>query len=761
MNNKSQTSTQTHSTACILCSRNCGITVNVEDGKFNKIKGDPAHPMTNGYICQKAARLDHYQNHDDRLGHPLKKMPDGTFQRVSWDQALSEIAVKLLKIKKEFGGDAFAFVGGGGQGNHIGGAYAQQILRAMGSRYRYTALAQEKTMDFWINGRLFGDQRVHCTEDVEHSDYVLFIGCNPFQAHGIPNARDTLKHLKKDPERTMVVVDPRVSETAKMADVHLQVKPGMDAYLMSAMVAIIVREGLHDEAFLTQKCTGFEELEKVLLTIPIEEFAQKADLPLDMVKKVARDFASAKRGCVRIDLGLQQTLHSTLTAYLEKMLYLVTGNFGRQGVNNLHTLFLPLLTNTDERSKDLKLTAHHKMLPISGMYPPNILPDEIEHGGEDRVRSVWVDSSNPVMTMADTKAYKRAFGRLDLLVVVDVAMTETARLADYILPAASQFEKGEATGFNAEFPENFFHFRHGFLPPFENSLPEPEIYSRLLAKMGLIPEKFPALEKAAKYGSSMGYQPYLMSLMASVKINKEWAPYGASILYRTLGKMLPRGAESGALILPLAIDYASKHSAAVKRTGIEGNKYTLGGNLFDAIIERKSGTIVSKHEFNDLWTFIKNKDGKIHLNIEKALNEMLHLRHAEDLTGDYPFILMAGERRSYNANQIFRNPAWRKVDKQGALRIHSKDAKELELSDGDIARVKSQTGYQDVTVDIDDSVRLGMVTLPHGYGYKYRGGEQDGPALNELTSGSHCDPFTKTPYHKYVPVHLEKVAANS
>ncbi|WP_231872070.1 molybdopterin-dependent oxidoreductase, partial [Oleiphilus sp. HI0128] len=291
--------------------------------------------MTKGYICQKAARLEHYQNHDDRLTHPLKRMPDGSFQKVSWDQALDEIAEKMNVTRDQFGPDSFAIVGGGGQGNHLGGAYASQLRYAMGgSRYTYTALAQEKTMDFWVNGRLFGDQRVHCTEDVEHSDYVLFIGCNPFQSHGIPNARDTLKEIKKDPDRTMVVFDPRRSETAKQADIHFQLKPGTDAYLMSAILAIIVKEGLHDKAFLENHCTGFNKLEAELLDIPIEEYVEKADVSLEMTQQVARDFANAKAGCVRIDLGLQQSLHSTLTAYLEKMLYMVTGNFGKTGGNN-------------------------------------------------------------------------------------------------------------------------------------------------------------------------------------------------------------------------------------------------------------------------------------------------------------------------------------------------------------------------------------------------------------------------------------------
>jgi len=750
---------QQHSTACILCSRNCGILVTTENGQITKIKGDPAHPMTEGYICQKAARLQHYQDHEDRLTQPLKKQADGSFEAISWDQALSEIAERMSAVRDNHGPDSFAFVGGGGQGNHLGGAYGQQLRYAMGgSRYVYSALAQEKTMDFWLNGRLFGDQRVHATEDVEHSDYVLFIGCNPYQSHGIPNARDTLKEIKKDPERTMVVFDPRRSETAKMADVHFQLKPGTDAYLMSAILAIIVTEGLHDKAFLNEHCSGFESLESILRTVPIEDYVAKADVPLAQVKQVARGFASAKAGCVRIDLGLQQSLHSTLTGYLEKMLYIVTGNFGKKGGNNLHSYLLPILGNSDERRREYKKTAHHKMMPIAGLYPPNILPDEIEHEGEDRIRAVWVESCNPVMTFADSNAYERAFNKLDILVVVDVAMTETARVADYVLPAASQFEKWEATGFNLEFPENFFHLRKPLFEPLGESLPEPEIYTRLLVKMGMIPDSFPKLSNIAKFEPSItGHKVYLSALMATIKLNKQWAAFAPSIMYRTLGASLNDGAAMACLLLPLSMDYAKKHEDAVKRVGIEGNSLTLGVNLFRKVIGSYAGTLISKHEFKDLWGFIKNKEGRIHLEIDEVLQELKGLKNELSLADGYPFILMAGERRAYNANQIYRNPAWRKVDKDGALRIHPKDAELLQLESGDRVLCHSQTGSLEVVADVDDTVREGMVTLPHGYGMKYKNGEANGPALNKITAGDHCDPFTKTPYHKYVPVHLEKV----
>jgi anaerobic selenocysteine-containing dehydrogenase len=754
---KKITTMASEKTACILCSRNCGLTVEIDNSKFIKIQGDEQHPITKGYICQKAARLEYYQNHDDRLAQPLKRQADGSFSPISWDVALQEIAEKLNHVKQTYTGNAFAFVGGGGQGNHWGGMYSRQLLSAMNSRFIYTALAQEKTGDIWVNGRFFGSQLCHTTEDIEHADYVLFIGTNPFQAHGIVNARDTLKALQKDPNRTMVVIDPRVSETAKIADIHLQLKPSTDAYLMLAMLAIIVREGLHDKAFLTTHCTGFDTIEKELLAINIEDYAQRADVPFELVQKVARGFATAKNACVRVDLGTQHSLHTTLNAYLEKLLYLVTGNFAKKGGNNLHTSMIPLVSHTDERKKGIR-TAKHKMFPIGGLYPPNILPDEINHLGEDKIRAVWVDSANPVLTYADSKAYTTAFEQLELLVVVDVAMTETARLAHYILPAASQYEKVEASGFNVEFPENFFHLRHPLFAPFRDALPEPEIYTRLLEKMGILPKKFPILSKIAafepKATARLGYMSALQMLF-SRKPNLQ--KYGSSIMYRTMGKTLPKNMEAAAPLLGLTLMYAAKYYEAVKKVGYEGSKRTLGNALFNAILGNKSGVIVSKHEFEDIWSFLKTPDKKIHLEIPEMLTELRQLA-TEDLTNlDFPFILMAGERRSYNANQIYRDSAWRKTDPKGTMRMHPEDAAELGITNGASAHCQSSEGSITVVVEIDKSVRRKMVSLPNGYGSRFRNGEAIGPQLNMITPSSHCESFTKTPFHKYLPVKITKL----
>jgi len=240
-------------------------------------------------------------------------------------------------------------------------------------------------------------------------------------------------------------------------------------------------------------------------------------------------------------------------------------------------------------------------------------------------------------------------------------------------------------------------------------------------------------------------------------------PYGLSVMYRSLGKAMPDDAATAVLLLPLAMDYAKKHSEAVRRAGIQGNQYTLGPNLFKAIMNSPSGLIISEHKQDELWGFIKNADRKVHLGIDEMLTEMRQLNSEDqarsEIDPDFPLVLMAGERRSYNANQIFRSPDWRKVDKDGALRMHSSDAEAMSITDGETVTCQTRSGALDVVVELDDNLRPGMVTLPHGYGMHYQGSDPVGPQINRLTASDHCDPFSKIPYHKYVPVNILKKAS--
>ncbi len=752
----------TQTTACILCSINCGITVDVDNGQFKKIKGDNDNPKSKGYLCQKAARLNYYQNHSGRLTHPLYKKEDGSFEEITWDKAIDEVADKLNNIRNTYGSHAIAYYGGGGQGNHMCQIYSSSFRAALGTPYLYTALAQEKTGDFWVNGKLFGKQSCHITEDIENADYILFIGTNPFQSHGFPQTRKVLGEITKDPNRTMVVIDPRNTETAKKADFHLQIKPGMDAFLLSAMLGIIIQEGLEDSKFIKEHTVGFDKVKKLFEVIPVKEYIIKAGLDPDTVQKISRDFANSKKACVRVDLGIQQSIHSTLNSYLEKLLFLITGNFGKEGTNILHTQFVQIIGHSKSPEEGGTVTKVTGMREISNFFPPNILPLEIDTKHPDRIRALIVDSSNPILTAADSKAYIKAFKKLDLLVVIDVANTETVKMADYVLPAQSQFEKWEASFFTIGFPTNHFQLRKPIVKPGGNTLSEPEIYRRIMVAMGLFPKRFSILQRIARFHlrfPKLGVFPIALKVYLTLYPNYEKSI--VMILYATIGKAMKNGAENAAMLWGVSHLYAKKYRKAILRTGLKGKGFMLGEALFKQIQESKSGIELSTHKYDEVWELVKTPDKKVHLEISEMITELQSLKKEENTNNDFSFILAAGERRAYNANQIYRDPNWRKKDIDGVLRIHSNDATKIGVSNNNYVLCKSATHAIKVKVEFDNSMHLGFVALPHGYGFDYTDDDnpnvikQNGPKINLLTSSDHCDPITKTPYHKYVPVELE------
>lgn len=756
-----------HPTACILCSRNCGIEVQLATGHLSRIRGDARHPLSQGYLCQKAARLDHYQHHADRLQGPLRLRPDGTHEPISWAAAVREVAARLLALRAAHGGRALAYYGGGGQGNHLGGVYGRGLVEAMHTRFHYSALAQEKTGDFWVNGRLFGRQTCHVAEGVEEAEVVVLVGTNPWQAHGIRNARATLRAIAADPGRKLIVVDPRRSESAAMADLHLQLRPGTDAYLLAAALSVMVREGRHDQAFLDAHTRGFEAVRAALLEVPVEDYAARAGVPLEQVVQLARLVAGARSAAVRVDLGLQQSLHSTLNSYLEKLLFLVPGHFARPGCNALHTFFMPLVGHSDPPGPGSpSWTTTVTGLPeISKLFPPNVLPAEIDTDHPGRVRGLVVDSANPALTGADAQAWRRALARLELLVVVDVAYTETARLAHYVLPAASQLEKWETTFFNLEFPTQATHLRAPVLPPRPGTLPEPELYRRLLVAMGELPARgFPLLRAIARLDRRRPrLRLFPAALAATLRLRPRLRRYAAFVLYDTLGRALP--APAAAPLWAAAHAYARRHADAVRRTGLEGRGADLGEALFARILGSPSGALLSTHRHAEVWAFVRHADGRVHLEVPELLEALRALAGEPEPPGaaEFPLVLVAGERRSYNANQIFRDPAWRKSDPDGALHVHPDDARALGLADGGRAICESARGRIEVRVALTDALRRGVVTLPHGYGADYpdgRGGRRViGPVVNELTDAAHRDPLTATPYHKHVRVRLRPIEA--
>ena len=736
-------------TACILCECNCGITVQTEGRSLVKIRGDKAHPGSQGYTCNKALRLDHYQSNPNRLSTPMRRRADGSYEEIDWDTAISEVAAGFKRIADTHGGDKIFYYGGGGQGNHLGGAYSGAFLKPIGSRYRSGALAQEKTGEFWVDSQLYGG---HTRGEFEHAEVSVFVGKNPWMSQSFPRARTVLNEIAKDPARSMIVIDPVVTDTAQMADFHLQVKPGADAWCLAAMAAALVQENLCDETFLAEHARGVEEVRKVFQTVPVSDYAQRSGVEEELLRAAARRIAAAGSVAVFEDLGVQQAPNSTLVSYLNKMLWILTGNFGKRGGQHLHSSFAPLF-----KAGGVGRTPVTGAPVISGLVPCNSVPQEILTDHPDRFRAMIVESSNPAHSIADSAACREAFESLELLVVIDVAMTETARLAHYVLPAASQFEKPECTFFNLEFPHNDFQLRHPLFDPLPGTLPEYEIWARLIREIGFVSDDdLRPLRKAA----AEGREAYTAAFFAELASNPALVKVLPYVLYETLGPTLPEGLAGAAALWGLAQKTAVTYPDAVRRAG-----YADGNALFDAILTSPSGITFTAHEYGDDFAMIGHGDGKIALQIPELLDDIRALHDSQPglTTTEFPIVLSAGERRAFTANDIFRDPSWRKKDTSGALRVSIADAEALGLVDGGRARITTAAGSAETLVEVNPGMRVGHASLPNGYGLDFTdadGGSQvTGVATNALTSTDWRDSYAGTPWHKHVPARIEPVPA--
>ncbi|RJQ66943.1 molybdopterin oxidoreductase family protein [Pseudonocardiaceae bacterium YIM PH 21723] len=732
-------------TACILCECNCGLEVLAKDRTLLKIRGDKEHPGSAGYTCEKPLRLERYQNGSHRISSPMRRREDGTYEEIDWDTAITEIAAKLAQIKETHGGDKIFFYGGGGQGNHLGGAHSRALMSALGVRYISNALAQEKTGEMWVDGKLYGG---HTKGDFEHSEVVLFLGKNPWQSHSFPRTRPTLREIAKDPARSMIVVDPRRSETAEMADFHLQVRPGTDAWCLAALLGILVEEELLDQEFIAEHTTGTDPVLDLLRQVPISDYAARCGVAEELLRATARRIGAAKSVTTYEDLGIQQAPNSTLVSYLNKLTWILTGNFGKPGAMYLHSAFAAVAGGG---AKPKKVTPVTGARIIAGLIPCNSITEEILTDHPDRFRAMWMDSVNPAHSLADSQRFREAMRSLELTVVIDVAFTETARNADYVLPASSQFEKWEATFFNVEFPVNTFQLRPPVFDPLPGTLPEAEIYARLLRELQAADQELlDSLTAAAHAGraeftaaffTALGQNPKLMGL----------SPY---LLHETLGTALPEGQRGAAIVWGLAQICAMTNADAVRRAG-----FADGNALFDGIIAAPQGVKFTVDEWEHVWNYVRRPDRRFTVEIPELLEKLDELRTAPvpGVSTEFPLVLSAGERRAFTANTIIRDPEWRRRDAGGALRISPQDAEELGLTSGDSVRVITEAGSAETGIEITDMMRAGHISLPNGMGVDHPDHGLVGVPLNELTSLRHKDEFAGTPWHKYVPARVEKV----
>ncbi len=775
---------ETKKTSCVLCAQNCGLEVEIDDNRIIKVRGDKSNPRSRGYVCVKGMNIRYYHEHAGRLTKPLKKT-DAGFVEISWDQAFSEISDKLKSIVSQHGPRSYAYMGGGGQGCHFEAAFGTGLMKAVGSRYHYSALAQELTGYFWVCGRIVGRQNRFLIPDEAHADMILAIGWNGMESHQMPRAPLVLREFSEDPKKLLAVIDPRTSETAKIANIHIALRPGTDALLMKAMIAIILQEGWENREYNEKNLSGFEKIESTFRNFDPRSALELCEVAYDDVHALCKEL-SRRRWCFHSDLGTLMNRHSTLVSYLHIILAVVCGRVCVQGGNVIPGTFVPLGSHSDERDPKSWKTVQTGFPAITGSFPPNVLPEEIMSDHPERPRAVIVCGSNPLRSYADTTAYEQAFQKLDLLVTIELSMTETAALSHYVLPARSAYESWDTSFFSWNYPEIFFHMRPPVLTPEAERLECGQIFTKIADKAGLIP----AIPEYLKKASSKDLFGYSMALFSYLRKNPKAAKSVPFILAKTRGEFLdsanlatlwgilmampssgrrnaaragfPLGSWWGTLLRPFRVLralFAMARYRSIAPLMALSPAIRQSEALYNTLISHPEGIWIGRLELDGNMKELRTGDRKINIHIPE-LEEWLKSIEAESEkkalapSDEYPFILNAGRHTRNVANTLMRDPSWLKGKRGCAVAINPEDADRLGIKDGTVVRVVTEAGESTVEAEVTADVRKGQVLIPHGFGLVHEG-KAYGVNVNRLTKNTHRDPLAATPLHRYVPCRIE------
>ena len=401
------TTTDWQPTACILCECNCGIEVQLEGRTLSRIRGDKAHPGSQGYTCNKAMRLDHYQNGRHRLTSPMRRRPDGTFEEIDWDTAIAEVAAGFERIRDEHGGESIFYYGGGGQGNHLGGGYGGAFLKALGSRYRSGALAQEKTGEAWVDAQLTGG---HTRGEFEHAEVAVFVGKNPWMSQSFPRARLVLREIAKDPKRSMIVIDP-VRDRHRQAGGLPSARPAGERRLVPGRARRHARAGGPARRHLHRRArdgVGAHDRRARGGSDRRLRAALRRRRVADPRGRASHRAAQTASRCSRTSASSRaRTAPCAPTS---------TSSFGSSPATSRSRAASTCTPGWFRccAAGQVGRTPVTGAPVIGGLTPCNVIPDEILTDHPDRFRAMIVESSNPAHSLADSQRFREAFEALEL-----------------------------------------------------------------------------------------------------------------------------------------------------------------------------------------------------------------------------------------------------------------------------------------------------------------------------------------------------------
>ncbi|MEM1432817.1 MAG: molybdopterin-dependent oxidoreductase [Pseudomonadota bacterium] len=479
-------------TFCRVCEPACGMIASVDGETLVGLRADKAHPVSQGFVCNKGIYGLDIHNDPDRLQYPLRRNADGELERASWNGVLSEISERLTAIKAQHGASALAFYGGNpGAFNTLLGPSQGSFLAQLGVRKHFSSGTQDCANKFAASRAVFGTRTLHPVPDIDHSDFILIIGENPAVSHmsfvSIPHP---MKHLKAAEQRgaTVLYVNPRDIESASIAGAVQKIKPDTDVYLLAALLQVIDTEiGFH--ADVLQRGQQVDALRAVVAGYPPERVSAITGIEADGIRALAHGFAAAPSACVHMSTGVNMGRQGSLSYWLVHMLALVTGNLGRRGGNIYSRGFYSRAAASGSKGpEELVETGYGLMRKPGGgvTLPGNLMADYLTDTAEP-VKALFVSSGNPVLSIGGEQRMRDALDALELLVCIDIYPNATSQHADFVLPAAGAFEREDVnlTGLGLQFVPSI-QFTEAVVPPAYERKPDWWIWEKLAQHMGFV-----------------------------------------------------------------------------------------------------------------------------------------------------------------------------------------------------------------------------------------------------------------------------------
>ncbi|MGH0031217.1 MAG: molybdopterin-dependent oxidoreductase [Myxococcota bacterium] len=732
---------------CNLCEAHCGVAVTVDRAanRVLDIRGDEKDVMSRGYVCPKAVGLSALSEDPDRLRAPVKRVGD-EFVEIGWDEAYSLVAEGLSRVRDAHGPNAVAtYLGNPNAHDFASNLSVPALVRALGTKWRFSATSVDQLPKHVSSALLYGHMGTLPVPDIDRTDHFLVLGANPLASNGslmtAPDMRGRLRRLKERGGR-LVVVDPRRSETARIADRHLPLRPGTDALFLFALIHTLFDEDRVDPGEFEQHLNGVAEIRDLASEFSPEAVAEACGLEPGEIRGVAREFAAAERAAAYGRIGTCTQEFGALASWLVDVLNALTGNLDREGGIMFPWPAHDPADPTPRRKGHLPYARWHSRvrgLPeFGGELPVATLAEEIDTDGEGRVRALLTVAGNPVCSTPNADRLDAALDRLDFMVSIDLYLNETTRHADVVLPTTAPLER---PNYDMVFHGLSVHNHAKWSPP----VLEPPPGVRPLWEI--------ALEIAGRLNGANreAVEELLLGglLAATVGPERACSDVDEATAREKLAKF-----EGPARMLDLMI-----------RAGRYGDRFRDDGeglslqSLIDSVHGVDLGPLESR-----LVGKLATESGRVELAPPLLVEDVARLR--ERLDRATPPLVLIGRRQIRTNNSWMHNvPALAKGRDRCTLLVHPDDAAKHGLERGGRARVRSRVGEVEAPVEISDDMRPGVVSLPHGFGHDVPGArmrvaaeKQPGVNSNRLTDETGLDTLSGNAILNGIPVEIESVA---